>query len=322
MSLDNPYSMNSYWKVDPDGRQDRQPGPVITRMMTEEEKKKYENVKGQSIGTVISNFNNDKVKQIRMREREEKEMKEEIINNEPGKSDEVVKETIEEQKPDMKLSKAAVRALTTEGKSIDEITACFLPGWHGKPGLLKAKIVLFLSDIKPKTRKKKDVKQVSDVNTNEEHVEVSEYDKCPICGKDLVTDKNSVTKCSRYDCIYNGPQFLTNANHNIDRPLPVETGEYAGKEDTAKIINEGFKTAGPVLPDEDIIINYPEHYVFGNIETMDFIQDKLTPEEFEGFCKGVILQYVIRYRHKGGLSDLKKAKWYLDRIIKAKESAQ
>ena len=72
---------------------------------------------------------------------------------------------------------------------------------------------------------------------------------------------------------------------------------------------------------EDDSINHPKHYTTGNIEVMDFIQDKLTPEEFEGFCKGVILQYVCRCRFKGGLEDLRKAQWYLDRVIKAKETA-
>ena len=68
-------------------------------------------------------------------------------------------------------------------------------------------------------------------------------------------------------------------------------------------------------------INSPAHYTFGTIEVTDYIQDKLTLEEFEGFCKGVILQYVSRCRLKGGLDDLKKAAWYLDRIIKVKEAS-
>jgi len=68
-------------------------------------------------------------------------------------------------------------------------------------------------------------------------------------------------------------------------------------------------------------INHPAHYNTGTIEVIDFIQDKLTPEEFEGFCKGVILQYVSRCRLKGGIEDLKKAQWYLTRIISVKGTA-
>ena len=70
----------------------------------------------------------------------------------------------------------------------------------------------------------------------------------------------------------------------------------------------------------DCIIN-PPHYLVGGIETMDFIKAKLTSEGFEGFCIGSIIQYVSRYRHKGGLDDLKKAEQVLQRIISVKESA-
>lgn len=41
MSLNNPYSPNFGWKIDPDGRQDRSPGPVTTRRMSPEEIKRY-----------------------------------------------------------------------------------------------------------------------------------------------------------------------------------------------------------------------------------------------------------------------------------------
>ena len=41
----------------------------------------------------------------------------------------------------------------------------------------------------------------------------------------------------------------------------------------------------------------------------------------EGFCIGNALKYLSRYRFKGGVEDLKKAEWYLNRIIKVMESA-
>lgn len=38
--------------------------------------------------------------------------------------------------------------------------------------------------------------------------------------------------------------------------------------------------------------------------------------EFEGYCKGNILKYLWRFRYKGKpLEDLKKAQWYLSRLI-------
>jgi hypothetical protein len=61
-------------------------------------------------------------------------------------------------------------------------------------------------------------------------------------------------------------------------------------------------------------INHPDHYRHGEIECIDAIQAALTREEFRGFCKGNVLKYVWREQHKDPES-LKKARWYLDRLI-------
>lgn len=61
--------------------------------------------------------------------------------------------------------------------------------------------------------------------------------------------------------------------------------------------------------------DHPAHYNTGDIECIDAIESALTPEEFEGFCKGNIIKYVWRENHKGGREDLEKAVWYLKRLI-------
>jgi Protein of unknwon function (DUF3310) len=66
----------------------------------------------------------------------------------------------------------------------------------------------------------------------------------------------------------------------------------------------------------------PDHYKFGGIETIDYLQAKMTPEEFEGFLKGNVLKYLSRAKHKGGLTDLQKAQWYLTRLIDTTSRAQ
>ena len=57
-------------------------------------------------------------------------------------------------------------------------------------------------------------------------------------------------------------------------------------------------------------VNSPHHYMAGGIECIDAIRAALTPEEFRGFCKGNMLKYVWRERHKGGDTSLEKAAWY------------
>ena len=66
-----------------------------------------------------------------------------------------------------------------------------------------------------------------------------------------------------------------------------------------------------MLPDDYDPINRPRHYCHrGGIEPIEFIQSNRL-----GFAAGNVVKYVIRYEEKGGVVDLEKARWYLDRLI-------
>jgi hypothetical protein len=66
-------------------------------------------------------------------------------------------------------------------------------------------------------------------------------------------------------------------------------------------------------------VNQPDHYTVGGIETIDYIQAKLTPEQFEGYLLGNVIKYVSRHGHKNGYEDLRKAQWYLDKAVYGQE---
>jgi hypothetical protein len=66
-------------------------------------------------------------------------------------------------------------------------------------------------------------------------------------------------------------------------------------------------------------VNNPQHYNEGTIECIKAIAAALSPEEFKGFLKGNIFKYIWREEHKNGLVDLKKAQWYLERLIDISE---
>jgi hypothetical protein len=69
------------------------------------------------------------------------------------------------------------------------------------------------------------------------------------------------------------------------------------------------------LPFSSDPVNSPAHYTDGGIETIDYLQAKLTPEEFRGFCKGNALKYLSRAGKKGDAGeDVRKAAWYLKRL--------
>ena len=63
------------------------------------------------------------------------------------------------------------------------------------------------------------------------------------------------------------------------------------------------------------MVNSPAHYNKAGIETIDAIQ-AMTGDGFEFYLQGNIMKYLWRYRYKNGVEDLKKAEWYLNKLIK------
>ena len=63
------------------------------------------------------------------------------------------------------------------------------------------------------------------------------------------------------------------------------------------------------------LVNSPSHYNSGKIEVIDAIEDWDL-----NFHEGNIIKYVARHRHKGqSVEDLKKARWYIDRLIETND---
>ena len=58
-------------------------------------------------------------------------------------------------------------------------------------------------------------------------------------------------------------------------------------------------------------VNSPAHYTVGGIETIDYIQAKLTPDEFRGYLKGNVIKYTSRAQYKEyPEEDIDKMVWY------------
>ena len=62
-------------------------------------------------------------------------------------------------------------------------------------------------------------------------------------------------------------------------------------------------------------VDKPIHYAAGSVECIAAIEAQLTPEEFRGYLKGNVAKYMWRERKKGGKESLKKARWYLNKLI-------
>lgn len=69
-------------------------------------------------------------------------------------------------------------------------------------------------------------------------------------------------------------------------------------------------------------VNNPAHYTNGEIECIDAIKASMPIAEYIGFLKGNVMKYIWRYKSKGNpIEDLKKAKWYLNKLIEIWEDA-
>ena len=63
------------------------------------------------------------------------------------------------------------------------------------------------------------------------------------------------------------------------------------------------------------------HYCYGELEVIDILKDKMSAEEFRGFCRGNVFKYLFRYPHAGRAAvDLQKASTYLSWLREEVES--
>ena len=68
------------------------------------------------------------------------------------------------------------------------------------------------------------------------------------------------------------------------------------------------------------MVNHPAHYTQGGIECIDCIKSATVGKVgIEAFCVGNAIKYLFRYEEKNGIEDVKKARWYIDRLIRELE---
>ena len=96
--------------------------------------------------------------------------------------------------------------------------------------------------------------------------------------------------------------------------------ECLGKDKCHFYVENAFEMSKePEPPAENNAVKHPSHYTQGGIECIKAIEASMTPEEFQGYCKGNVMKYIWRWREKNGLEDLKKAQVYLGWMIESKE---
>lgn len=71
------------------------------------------------------------------------------------------------------------------------------------------------------------------------------------------------------------------------------------------------------LPD---VVNHPSHYTNGKVECIDALESATVGKTgIEAVCVANVIKYLWRYEDKNGLEDIKKAQWYLNKLIEVKK---
>jgi len=75
----------------------------------------------------------------------------------------------------------------------------------------------------------------------------------------------------------------------------------------------------PLQPDN---VNHPEHYTFGKYECIDEMIHLFGIEAVKDFCKCNAYKYRFRAGHKNGEEDIKKAEWYMGKLMELQQKEE
>jgi len=110
------------------------------------------------------------------------------------------------------------------------------------------------------------------------------------------------------------PNLLTALQMDMFSPVQETNGCVDGVCPVPWVIKE----EAPILQPD--LVNNPSHYSeTGVVECIEAIESQLTIEEYAGYLRGNCVKYLWRWKNKGGVQDLKKCKWYLERLIAMNE---
>jgi hypothetical protein len=90
------------------------------------------------------------------------------------------------------------------------------------------------------------------------------------------------------------------------------------KQETEFTLDTYFRNLAKLkcADDKEDMVNSPSHYTQGSIECIDAIAQVVKDlQGMEAMCTGNVIKYLWRWKHKNGVEDLKKAQWYLQRMI-------
>lgn len=71
------------------------------------------------------------------------------------------------------------------------------------------------------------------------------------------------------------------------------------------------------------MVSHPKHYTQGGIECIDALKAATVGKRgIEAVCVANVIKYLWRYEEKNGVEDVRKAKWYIERLLMELEESQ
>lgn len=136
-------------------------------------------------------------------------------------------------------------------------------------------------------------------------------DDCDNCKLMKKYDKTTIEWTAGYSCRFSHmSDDMLNKCYNWYKELDTAAcenteAEYCNKEPNADMVN------------------HPSHYTQGGIECIDALKAATVSKiGIEAVCTANAIKYLWRYEEKNGIEDVKKARWYIDRLIRELEEKE
>ena len=136
-------------------------------------------------------------------------------------------------------------------------------------------------------------------------------DDCDDCELMKKYDRDTSEFTDQYSCIF----------HKMSDNMLNKCYNWYKELDPAACENAETKCCDKE-PNVDMV-NHPSHYTQGGIECIDALKAATVSKTgIEAVCTANAIKYLWRYEEKNGIEDVKKAKWYIDRLIKELEETK
>ena len=124
-------------------------------------------------------------------------------------------------------------------------------------------------------------------------------------------------------CLLNNFSDACNFNRWSDDKLAIAY-DHVYKNSEARLDGSHLKNE-EVKMDENVhdMVNHPQHYTQGGIECIDALKAATVGKHgIEAVCVANVIKYLWRYEEKSCIEDVRKAKWYIERLLKELEESQ